>query len=224
MYIRFTLLTLVFSFYFLLGLFVSPILVFAQSSSEELSILVEDNTHPKYGKGKYFTFENNQVDRIIGEWRETKQLIRNNRTGVIAPAILWRKPYGGKNSVDYRYGHGRWVNKNLGQWQRGDSAIIIKPNNVSLQVKGNNHPKYGRGKYFSYEKEIMDSIWGRTDWDDKTFYGKNSRTGKIAQIRLWRRPYGGDKILNHSIGHGRWEDKSGDWQINDIVFIYYPLK
>lgn len=208
-------------FCLLIGLIIPSTSVFAQPSPEDFSIPVVDNTHPKYGRGKYFTFENDRIDKIVGQWEEVRLLIQNDRTGKIGAAIFWRKPYRGDNSVDYRYGHGRWEDKS-GNWLIGDNVIIIQPSNIQIDVISNTHPKYGTGKYFSYETSTVDSILGRTNWDGQTFFGKNVRTERIAIVRLWRRPYHGSN-LNYRIGHGRWEDKAGGWQKGDRVLLYYPL-
>jgi hypothetical protein len=67
--------------FYIFCFFALPSLVLAQPSSKVLSVPVVDDTHPEYGRGKYFTFENSFIDKIAGKWNEVKLLIRNSRTG-----------------------------------------------------------------------------------------------------------------------------------------------
>ena len=82
--------------------------------------------HSQGNIGKYFNFNVEEVDKIIGneDWGGTTIQIRNDETGHISQAILWRSRNGGSVGD----GHGRWDDGTAspGQWRVGDSITILE--------------------------------------------------------------------------------------------------
>lgn len=165
-------------------------------ASQNKTFEVVDITHPEGADGKYFNFQNKQVDRLLGRtnWNSTKLLVRNLRTQKVNVVVLWRKPNRGGN-LNYRYGHGRWNDGTAksGQWKIGDEIKIQVPRGYA-KVLDVNHPQGANGKYFNFQNEEIDRIVGGTNWDGKQFWVRDSRTGKTSVAILWRRPYGGSNL------------------------------
>ena len=81
--------------------------------------------HAQGNIGKYFNFNIIEVDGILGnpDWDGINIQIRNDETGQVSEAILWRASNGGSVGD----GHGRWDDGTAApwQWRAGDSITIL---------------------------------------------------------------------------------------------------
>lgn len=90
----------------------------------QTSILSID--HSSGTVGKYFNFDINDIDRIVGStgWTNQTFLVKNHQTGIISNAVIWRNPNGGS----FGNGHGRWNDGTAasGQWKTGDVITLFR--------------------------------------------------------------------------------------------------
>ncbi len=104
--------------------------------------------HASGDLGKYFNFSIVEVDEIIGntDWDGINVQIRNDETGQVAKAILWRSSNGGSVGD----GHGRWDDgtANPWQWRVGDNLTIL--GRGVFDVKSVDHASGDLGKYFNW--------------------------------------------------------------------------
>ena len=168
--------------------------------------------------GKYFNFSIVEVDEIIGntDWDSINVQIRNEETGQVAKAILWRSSNGGSVGD----GHGRWDDgtANPWQWRVGDNLTILGKG--VFDVKSVDHASGDLGKYFNFSVDEVDRVFGNTKWDGIVVQVRNNRTGKVSKAVLWRTSNGGS-VGN---GHGRWDDgtaAAGQWMVGDRVTVFH---
>ena len=86
---------------------------------------VKSVDHAQGNIGKYFNFNVDEVDVILGHtgWSGITVQVRNDRTGRVSKVVLWRSNNGG--SVGN--GHGRWDDGTAapGQWMVGDKVTVL---------------------------------------------------------------------------------------------------
>ena len=171
--------------------------------------------HSTGAQGQYFNFDNAAVDKIICNqtWGGTRVPIRNNSTGKVSTAILWRKPNGGSLGD----GHGRWDDGSAAanQWRAGQTFTIL--NTSTIKVLSANHSSGKTGQYFNFNTKDIDKMLGRTDWNNQTFLIQDNKRPGVGAVILWRSANGaavGD-------GHGRFANGAApnQWAVNDLVSI-----
>ncbi len=173
--------------------------------------------HAQGSIGQYFNFNISEVDGIIGNpnWDGINVQIRNEETGQVAKAILWRASNGGSIGD----GHGRWDDGTAApwQWRAGDNITILGKG--VFDVKSVDHAQGNIGKYFNFSVAEVDAIFGHTEWGGIVVQVRNNRTGKVSKAILWRSSNGGSV----GDGHGRWDDGTaapGQWMVGDKATVF----
>ena len=182
-----------------------------------VNILSVDHADGK--AGQYFNFNNAEVDKIMCNqtWGNKQVAVRDNTTGKVSKAILWRKPNGGSAGD----GHGRWDDGTASgnQWRAGSSFTIL--NTTSVKILSANHSSGAPGQYFNFNNSDVDKVLGRTNWNDQTFLVQDNKRRGVRAVKLWRKVNGGAV----GDGHGRFVNNPSpnQWAVGD-VFTIVPAK
>ena len=191
---------------------------------------VLSNDHSVGDIGKYFNFDVDTVDCILGGSFTDSSLhwVFHSGSNERRQVRLWRNNNGGSIGS----GHGRIEpsnDANSGDWNVGD---LIKFDGInqcdcihdiypcSFQILSNDHSFGDIGKYFNFDISAVDCILGEEFTNSGIYNVFYSGTNTVRSVKLWRNNNGGSS----GSGHGRIAPSAnanaGDWETGEFIAFH----